>query len=150
MFAISPDDTALSFEAFVAGVPITLTLDTLASQNFISESFARQHHIAYQPRDKVKVTLGDGREVHMLGQVTLHTKLGPYNHKVVFNVFSLAPDIDAVLGLEWLNQYNAVIDFGLKSCSINKGLRFMTLNAIQRPSKSQSHPCSHPFNFLKP
>ena len=140
MFAISLDDTALSFEAHVAGIPIKLTLDTLASQNFISESFARQHHISFTPRDKVKVTLGVGREVSMLGQVTLHTKLGPYNHKVVFNVLSLAPGIDAVLGLEWLNQHNVVIDFALKSCRINKGLRFMTLNAIQRPSENPIAP----------
>ena len=72
------------------------------------------------------VTLGDGSQVDIKGRATLHVKLGAYSSKVVFHVLSLSPGMDAILGQEWLNQHNTVIDFGTKSCRINKGLRYMT------------------------
>ena len=60
------------------------------------------------------VTLGDGSQVNIKGRATLHVKLGAYNGKVGFHVLGLDSNMDAILGQEWLNQHNAVIDFGTK------------------------------------
>ena len=57
MTALSAHDNRLSF-AQVAGIPISISLDILASDNFISAEFVRLHNIAIDTSNKVSVTLG--------------------------------------------------------------------------------------------
>ena len=70
MAALSAHNNSLSFEAQVAGIPISISLDTLACENFISAEFVRLHNIAIDTSNKVSVTLGDGSESDILGKVS--------------------------------------------------------------------------------
>ena len=39
-----------------------------------------------------------------------------------------------------MNQHNAILDFGTKTCRINKGLRFITLFASQQQKENPVSP----------
>jgi hypothetical protein len=84
----------------------TLLLDTGASNNFISQSFATQHRLQVCPDNALSsVIVGNGQHVAITGSTTVLVQIGLFKLDVKFFVMSSAPGFDAVLGLPWLEQH---------------------------------------------
>ena len=79
----------------------------------------------------------------------IHMKLGAYHGKFVFNVLKLAPHIDSVLGLGWMNRHNTILDFGTRTYIISEGLRFITLFASSQPQDKRVSPLSSSIQLAK-
>jgi hypothetical protein len=108
-------------------------LDCGASNNFIHDSFAKQHQIELIPKIKpVPVTLADGLPSSK-GNIThctanLELRIDDHRESISFEVTSI-PNYSIILGIPWLRQHNPNINwtrsritFNSPYCQMNCGI----------------------------
>lgn len=90
---------SMTFHSVLAGIKAAITMDTLASENFLTQSFVKPHRLKMEPPGALTVTLGNGDIVEMLGRIKLHTRICGYSHYIWYNALTLANGFECVLGL---------------------------------------------------
>ena len=85
----------------------TCLLDTGASSNFISASFAKQAGVYISKTADTwpqQVTTGTGLKSAVLGSVSTRISIGSLKCTVQFSVIDLAQPFDVILGYPWLSE----------------------------------------------
>ena len=115
----------------IAGVPANFLFDTGADRNFVDASFAARHGFVSTPVDgDVLVDLGNGstdRCTSALHRTAVH--ISSLSVRDNFLVLPLHSSFDVVLGLEFMDRMNCVLDFGTQRVTCMKGSRMHTLSA---------------------
>ena len=119
----------LKLRGYVNGVRASLLLDCGASNDFLSEEFAARIGIQVQgePGDNVAV-LADGSEQHCGAWADISLRMKGYKTKRRLAVTWL-PNVDVVLGMRWLVDCNARIDFKLRTCTVETARGAVELQA---------------------
>ncbi len=105
----------LRYAGTVENVSATFLLDSGASNMFVSRSFLKQHGML----DKITPLSGNRRQVRLankmttqaFGWVRMKIDLDGYSDVVTAVVMELHPGTDYILGLNWLKQYNPVVNW---------------------------------------
>ena len=103
-------------------VPTSCLIDSGASDNFIDEAWAHQHHLpvaAIPPADRRKVRLANGDVTRVAGKVTCTMTCGQWSSTVQFQVLQLTPQRPVILGVPWLRQHNPHIEWSTGAVTIN-------------------------------
>ena len=121
--------SVLKLRGYVNGVRASLLLDCGASNDFLSEEFAARIGIQVQgePGDNVAV-LADGSEQHCGAWADISLRMKGYKTKRRLAVTRL-PNVDVVLGMRWLVDCNARIDFKLRTCTVETARGAVELQA---------------------
>jgi hypothetical protein len=119
-------DLTMSLTACMAGVTAKVVIDTGSSMNVVSYAWVQAASLQVLP-SSLTISFGDAHDVPALGEVTVHFKCQSYQKKLSFVVAQLPPGIDALLGDEWLNQGQVVLDYSGRSVFLIKGNRRMSL-----------------------
>ena len=104
----------------IAAHPVTFLLDSGASGNFVSSSFARLHRLrpSSVSSSSPLVTLADGRQQATGGLVSfVSTRISSLVEPLDFTVTELQ-GFDAILGMPWLRRHNPAIDWQRGSVTI--------------------------------
>ena len=97
-------------------------IDTLAAENFVSTTFAKQIGLALQKHQQ-QIILADGTEAKTDGIGTYKLKLGNFVAPITFLATELDTGIDIILGQSFCQKHKVVIDFERQSCFLRKGVR---------------------------
>lgn len=118
-------DSLLLIHGHIDGWSATLMVDSGASHNFVSTTFAQRHQLATSASPLTAVRMGDGKSVSAPGQQvrakklsltgqtdlsTGHSSAVTYSN-VAFHLVTLAPYCDAVLGMDFFNQARLQLDY---------------------------------------
>ncbi len=130
------------FKGTAGHVPVTVLLDTGASDCYVGEDLVRRAGYAVKPAAHVgAVTLADGSTAHVTGTVKLYVTLGQYTGQVVLNVVKLANVFDVIMGDDWLLHHKAYLDYEHECCVLYEGQRRITISkAGQAPPVSSKSP----------
>ncbi len=108
--AVTGINGCLEFSGAVSGNACRIKIDTGASHNFLSSTYASKAILAVTPCKRT-VALADGMQVPIIGTCTARLKLGSICDIVSFYVLKLSHEYDVVLGAQWLKQRSAVLRF---------------------------------------
>jgi predicted aspartyl protease len=114
---IDGDRSCLHFTGKVSGAAARIDLDTGATNQFMSERFARKNGLAVQPASRA-VALADGKAVRVIGICRARVKIGPLTDVVTFYVLPLNAVYDVLLGEEWLTKRQAILNFRENSLTV--------------------------------
>ena len=97
---------------FIDSHPVVFLIDSGASGNFLSSSFARSHRLRPLVSSKSPVvTLADGHQQATGGILSsVQTRVASFNESLDFTVTDLQ-GFDAILGMPWLQRHNPTIDW---------------------------------------
>ena len=110
----------MSFVGTANQANAAITLDTAASEAFVSKSWLQRAGVTYTQQTGVPVELADGHTTSVRGTVTLKLRVGGLRSKVQCNVIDM-PGFDIILGDPWLVAHRVHMDFGTKSAYVYKG-----------------------------
>ena len=124
----------LVFDALVQQIPAAAMLDTGATTNFMSCSFARSHNLVPKIISPLSVKIANGEKYVCDSVVTVPLKIGRYREKITFVLIDLFK-YDVVLGMPWLFSVDACISCSSRLVKIKlNGTTFdLCPNAAQRP-----------------
>jgi transposase InsO family protein len=107
-----PPATNLCFlNGIVNDHPVNVLLDCGASRIYASKDFVDKLRLELRsPNDSVNIRLPNGSMVPLYGTSTFTLRIGSYSVQIEARVLDL-PDIDIILGLEWLRSTNPFIDW---------------------------------------
>jgi hypothetical protein len=120
----------MTFDGTANGANAALTLDSAASDRFVSTSWLQRAGVAYTKGTGVPIALADGHTATSTGLVTLKLRVGALRDKVQCHVLDM-PGFDIILGDDWLRSRRVHMDFGTKSAYVYKGKHRVVL----RPQK---------------
>jgi hypothetical protein len=120
----------MTFDGTANGANAVLTLDSAASDRFVSTSWLQRAGVAYNKGTGVPIALADGHTAASTGLVTLKLRVGALRDKVQCHVLDM-PGFDIILGDDWLRSRRVHMDFGTKSAYVYKGKHRVVL----RPQK---------------
>lgn len=116
----------------VGNIPLPTLVDSGASHDFVSEAAVKQLGLQPQPCAWSQVTLADGGEQAILGQVKLRLQAGPLRMSVHAFVLPTFTDVASlILGSSTLYHFAAVMDYGAKCVKLRKGLVCCKLPILQ-------------------
>jgi hypothetical protein len=125
------------FEEQAAGVRANILFDSGATQNFVSESFARQTGISVHPTERV-VKLGSDQEVVAKGEANVYMRLGSVQQAVKCAVMPLLFGVDVILGQQFMTSHKCILDFDRMCVLLRKGRRRVTVPKSDMPSQKPS------------
>jgi hypothetical protein len=138
----------MTFPGQVAGIPTSVAIDSYATCPFLSKEFTDLHNIPVErsPSESA-VVMGDGTQLTVHGTVRVSLKIQAYTTKIDFRVIPLNGNLDVILGDSWLQQTQALIDYGDRSITVKKGDRKISLvlpeqPVVQQPSTRASEQAS--------
>jgi hypothetical protein len=144
--AMGSPQLTMTFTGTANQANVAVTLDSAASEQFVSQSWLQRAGVAYTQNTGVTVALADGHTTPALGTVTLKLRVGGLREKVQCNVLDM-PGFDIILGDSWLKAHRVHMDFGTKSAYIYKGKHRVVLRhqppggeAKQSPNQDRSGP----------
>jgi hypothetical protein len=108
------------FAGQAAGVRANILFDSGATQNFVSESFARQTGISVHPTERV-VKLGSDQEVVAKGEANVYMRLGSVQQAVKCAVMPLLFGVDVILGQQFMTSHKCILDFDRMCVLLRKG-----------------------------
>lgn len=101
----------LKLSAKVNGERAAVLIDSGASEDFISESFAQRLKLRNDPSQTRTVCLADGSQYDSpLTASKIYLRMGRYSEKLTFRTLPLTHG-DVILGKRWLAQHNPQIDW---------------------------------------
>lgn len=133
------------FTGQAAGVPSNILFDSGASDNFVSESFARQNGISVHSVEK-SVRLGSNQAVPIKGEASVYLRLGSVHQAVRCSVMPLLHGVDVILGQQFMTSHKCILDFERMSVLIKKGRRRVTV--LKSAPSAQREPVSKPLPSL--
>ena len=125
-----------------------MAIDTLASRNFIDSDFVRQLNVRikkHPPWLSNSITLGNNTPSITEGVVHVHVRIDNYSDMIWCDVLKLPDSFQLILGQEWLNQHQCILNFPLKTCSLVHNRKRYTLDCSS--SNMPSHPMSPPHDY---
>ena len=143
----NPSDKHLKmlFAGRAAGADASILFDSGASENFVSEAFARQTGISVLPASRA-IRLGSDQVVEAKGEANVYLGLGSYHQAVRCVVMPLLHGVDVILGQQFITSHKCVLDFDRMCVLMKKGRRRVTvLKSAPRsrlPERSDSKPLS--------
>ena len=125
----------------IASIPVTFLLDSGATGNFLSSSFARSHNLRPQntvPRKPPTVTLADGHQQATAGTLSsVLTRVASFQEALDFVLTDLQ-GFDAILGMPWLQRHNPSIDWSKLTVSfVDSKQRKHTLHGVSPSTKCE-------------
>ena len=114
------------FAGQAAGVRANILFDSGASENFVSEAFARQNGISVHPAERV-VKLGSDQEVLAKGEANVYLRLGSVHQAVKCAVMPLLYGVDVILGQQFMVSHKCILDFERMCVLLKKGRRRVTV-----------------------
>jgi hypothetical protein len=130
---LSPGQLAMQFRgSTIADRPVSVLMDTGASDVFVSRSFCLQAGVAMTPVAGQQVALGDGLgNTPIVGECSLPLRLQAYRGKLrAFVLESLLPGVDLVLGDTWLRSHGAQLDYRQRRVMLYAKGRLVRLQPI--------------------
>lgn len=101
------------------GNPIKVVLDSAASHSFCKASILRNRRFKICP-ETMNVKLADGKMSVSQGYLRTKLSMSKINFKVDLHVMELDSEYDVILGNDWLEKNQAVLDFGSGTCRIQR------------------------------
>jgi hypothetical protein len=118
----------MTFQGTANAANALFTLDSAATDRFVSTSWLERASVAYTPQVGVPVSLADGHEIQTFGLITLTVRIGAWRQKLQCYVIDM-PGFDFILGDDWLTAHRVHMDFGTKSAYLYKNQRRVVLRA---------------------
>ena len=121
-----------------------IAIDTLASRNFIDEHFLQQIHVRikrHPPWLSNEITLGDNTKSISKGVVHIHLQMESYSDMIWCDVLQLPKTFQLILGQEWLNKHNCILNFKNKTCTLRHNGRQHLIHCS--PHDEQHLPSAH-------
>jgi transposase InsO family protein len=110
----------MTFDGTANQANAALTLDSAASDQFVSTSWLQRNGVTYATGTETPIVLADGHTATATGVVTLRLRVGALRDKVQCHVLDM-PGFDIILGDDWLRSRRVHMDFGTKSAYVYKG-----------------------------
>jgi hypothetical protein len=121
---------AMHYKCSIAGRKATCLLDTGAQgSHYVSKRFCLQHGIAITPTTGTILTMLDKSTCEVVGETTVAVHLQGYHDRLKCEVMDMVGAYDLILGNEWLDSHNALIDMETKRCTISTPLGRLTLQS---------------------
>jgi hypothetical protein len=130
---------AMRFLCTIGGAVGVALMDSGASHTFINKKFVEKKCIHTTPTRR-PVELADGNTVLVSGQCTIYVRLkskhrsAVYMRKVECMVMDLGDENDIVLGQDWLDREQAILDFGARTCTLAK--KGLIVECMKRPTST--------------
>ncbi len=139
--AAAADALTMHFRGVVRGAPISVLVDTGASDIFVSARLCAQLNLQLQAAGRERVTLGDGASCALQGTCSVPLRIGAYRGTVTAHVMNdLLHGFDLVLGDAWLREHSAVLHFRRRCIELHSGGRFITLRPVAVADGTVVHP----------
>ena len=120
---------ALEMRGVINGQPARILLDCGATNDFMSEAFARQHGMQVQGKPSShEVALADGSVQPSGRYVEARIRMKAYRCKRRLLLLGL-PQVDAILGMIWLAAANPILDFAARTCELHTAKGPVVLHA---------------------
>ena len=126
---------AMHFTAKISGTPAVAALDSQATHCFIDKQYAHKAGLKCSPAHRM-VQLADGSHAQIYTQCNVQLKLlsseskEHYAHTVPCLVIDLGEDHDLILGQDWLQHEQVVMNFHTNTCELmsRNGLKLTPIN----------------------
>jgi hypothetical protein len=122
----------MMFSGRAAAAKANILFDTAASNNFVSETFAKQTGITIRPV-KYSVRLADEKTAEVAGKATVYVQLGAFHKPVKCYMMDMLYEVDLILGEEFLDKYDCILHYGKGCIMIRKCKRHLTVNSPALP-----------------
>jgi hypothetical protein len=122
----------MMFSGRAAAAKANILFDSGASNNFVSKSFAKQTGITVRPVE-YSVCLADDKTTEVAGEATMYVQLGAFHKAVKCYVMDMLYEVDLMLGEEFLDKYDCILQYGKGCIMIQKSKRHMTVNSLALP-----------------
>lgn len=119
---IEGDRSCLHYTGKVSGAAARIDIDSGATDEFMSERFARKNGLAVQPASRT-VALADGNTVKIVGLCRARVRIGTLTDVITFYVLHLNSVYDILLGEKWLKKRQAILNFQDNSMTVSLGSR---------------------------
>lgn len=123
----------MMFPGKAAGTKANILFDTGSSVNFVSAKFAKQTGITVRPSAQSVRLANDEVVEGILGEATVYIQLGAFHKLVKCNVMKLLFEVDLILGEEFMDRYNRILNYGKGCIMIQKGKRHITVKSPALP-----------------
>ena len=135
------------FAGQAAGADANILFDSGASENFVSESFARQTGISVLASAR-PVRLGSDQVVEAKGEANVYLRLGSYHQAVRCVVMPLLHGVDVILGQQFMTSHKCILDFERMSVLMKKGRRRVTVLKSAHRARVTENAESKPLSSL--
>ena len=129
-------DLALLAPCYISGTRATaqisgplignMAIDTLASRNFIDIDFVRQLNVRIKKHPSWltnNIILGDNTQKTTYGLVHVHIRINDYSDIIWCDVLKLPNTFQLILGQEWLNDHQCILNIPKKTCTLRHNNR---------------------------
>lgn len=135
------------FAGQAAGADANILFDSGASENFVSETYARQTGISVLSSSR-SVRLGSDQVVEAKGEANVYLRLGSYHQAVRCVVMPLLHGVDVILGQQFMTSHKCILDFERMSVLMKKGRRRVTVLKSAHRARVSEHAESKPLSSL--
>jgi hypothetical protein len=126
-----PSTLLVTFDGLADLNPAHILVDSGATNNYISESFVRKHRLYTEPiKEPTKAILANGISLNVTRSTPdVQLYIQDYVDELHFNVIPL-DKYDVVLGIAWLNEYSAAVDYSTRSVTFQYEEQTLTLQPV--------------------
>ena len=103
-----------------------MAIDTLASRNFIDYDFVKSINARIKKHPSWLsncIILGDNSTRTSYGVVNIRVQIGTYQDMIWCDVINLPSDFQLILGQQWLNKKQCILNFPHKTCTLRHNTR---------------------------
>jgi hypothetical protein len=122
----------MMYSGRAAAAKANILLDTGASNNFVSKTFAKQTGIAVRPVE-YSIRLADDKTTEVADEAIVYVQLGAFHKPVKCYIMDMLYEVDLILGEEFLDKYDCILHYGKGCIMIRKGKRHLTVNSPALP-----------------
>ncbi|KAJ9516189.1 hypothetical protein QJQ45_024617 [Haematococcus lacustris] len=99
-------------------------VDTGATESFVDASFADKLEAPVRHQDTVRIRVANGHNAVITSQALLNLWLypAPCEQLWLMKMPDLLCGVDVILGNDWLDDHQAVLDYGSRKCTIVSGI----------------------------
>ncbi|KAJ9511736.1 hypothetical protein QJQ45_022600, partial [Haematococcus lacustris] len=99
-------------------------VDTGATESFVDASFADKLGAPVRHQDTMRIRVANGHNAVITSQALLHLWLypAPCEQLWLMKMPDLLCGVDVILGNDWLDDHQAVLDYGSRKCTIVSGI----------------------------
>ena len=124
------DGVLLHGPASINGRRLTALIDSGASRCYMSPNTAAQCNLRLE-KEMMYLELADGSKIQATQKASnVRCEVGTSVCKVTFTVTQLLHNVDLVLGINWLVQWNPVVDWRKQVVSIWTGYEWTQVNRL--------------------
>jgi hypothetical protein len=120
----------MMFSERAAATKANILFDAGASNNFVSKLFAKQTGITVRPVEYF-VCLADDKTPEVAGEALVYVQLGAFHKPVKCYVMDMLYKVDLILGEEFIDKYDCILQYGKGCIMIRKGKIYMTVNSLE-------------------